>query len=376
MVECTSITAQVVIGGTVPDGSASLEIQGNSMGFLLPRLTTDERNAINMPATGLMIFNTSTICFEGNIGTPLTPEWIKMGCRTGKITDLKCQNAYVTDSIFAGVPVNGVKLILPYTGGNGGGYNSFSFKSIIGKGVTAVTAGGNFANGDGELVFDLSGQVSGGFITFNIEIDTESCNVDIEVFGEAPCGAYVNESEWKSFYCYNLGAANMAADPFTPSWEIVGGYWQWGKLSQSAPGPSGPGIGEANEGPVVGWMEHYSPPGSWQDSIKTSNDPCPDGYRVPSKVEFDGLIANNSPTAIGTWFESHTNYGSGYKFGNNLFLPANGGRFVDTGGLVSRGVFGTYWSSTREWGLYLPISYPYTDDNSLAAGLGIRCIEE
>jgi hypothetical protein len=51
-----------------PHGSAVLELSSNQKGFLPPRLTTAERNAILSPAAGLRIFNTTTQCenfFDG-----------------------------------------------------------------------------------------------------------------------------------------------------------------------------------------------------------------------------------------------------------------------------------------------------------------------
>lgn len=71
--------AQVKIGAAgAPDASATLEVTGgagNNKGLLLPRLTTAQRNAITMPAKGLLIFNTTTDEVQTNIGTPLVPLW-------------------------------------------------------------------------------------------------------------------------------------------------------------------------------------------------------------------------------------------------------------------------------------------------------------
>ena len=53
-------TAQVGIGTASPDESAVLELNSNNQGFLLPRLTDAQRNAIENPALGLVIFNIST----------------------------------------------------------------------------------------------------------------------------------------------------------------------------------------------------------------------------------------------------------------------------------------------------------------------------
>lgn len=56
--------AQVGIGTTTPEISSILDIQSTSKGFLLPRLTSAERDAISLPATGLLIYNTTTSLFN------------------------------------------------------------------------------------------------------------------------------------------------------------------------------------------------------------------------------------------------------------------------------------------------------------------------
>ncbi|HRS54249.1 MAG TPA: fibronectin type III domain-containing protein, partial [Bacteroidales bacterium] len=47
-----------------PDSSAMLDVNSNSKGFLLPRMTNTQKTAIQNPAEGLIIFNTDTKCFE------------------------------------------------------------------------------------------------------------------------------------------------------------------------------------------------------------------------------------------------------------------------------------------------------------------------
>jgi len=60
----TTLTAQVGInsGGQTPNPSAGLDVNFQDKGFLPPRMTTAERDAIDSPADGLMIFNTNTNC--------------------------------------------------------------------------------------------------------------------------------------------------------------------------------------------------------------------------------------------------------------------------------------------------------------------------
>jgi hypothetical protein len=63
-------------GSAVPDASAMLDVQSNTKGFLVPRMTTTERNAIAAPATGLLIYQSdNTAGFYYNSGTPGVPVW-------------------------------------------------------------------------------------------------------------------------------------------------------------------------------------------------------------------------------------------------------------------------------------------------------------
>ncbi|MCE2821587.1 MAG: hypothetical protein LW693_04075, partial [Saprospiraceae bacterium] len=78
-----------------------------------------------------------------------------------------------------------------------------------------------------------------------------SCVSQNTIVAKNKCGAYIAPGEWKEFMCYNLGAANPKADPFIPSWEINGGYWQWGQLQMASTGPSGPGSSQGTPRPTA-----------------------------------------------------------------------------------------------------------------------------
>jgi uncharacterized protein (TIGR02145 family) len=66
---------QVGIGTSLPDSSAALDVNSNTQGFLPPRMTIEERNAIDNPAAGLIIFNTNTHCINFFNGE----EWVEWG---------------------------------------------------------------------------------------------------------------------------------------------------------------------------------------------------------------------------------------------------------------------------------------------------------
>jgi len=48
------------VGTATPDGAAIVDVSSTTRGFLPPRMTTAQRNAISSPPAGLMIYNTST----------------------------------------------------------------------------------------------------------------------------------------------------------------------------------------------------------------------------------------------------------------------------------------------------------------------------
>jgi hypothetical protein len=60
---CGGLSAQVAVNtdGNPPDNSAMLDVKSTSKGFLPPRMTKSNRNAILSPAQGLLIFQTDSI---------------------------------------------------------------------------------------------------------------------------------------------------------------------------------------------------------------------------------------------------------------------------------------------------------------------------
>lgn len=71
--------AQMGIGTTTPDNSSMLDIRSKSKGFLAPRMTTAQRNAIISPANGLVVYDTdlsSLYFFNGTV-------WSAIGSQGG-----------------------------------------------------------------------------------------------------------------------------------------------------------------------------------------------------------------------------------------------------------------------------------------------------
>ncbi len=229
-------------------------------------------------------------------------------------------------------------------------------------------------------------------------LETHGQDDDEPIHGE--CGAYIAPGVWKEFDCYNLAAIGKTTndDPFTPSWRLIGGYWQWGRKGPDssqwydtntehfAHGPTGLGEDEANESEINGWDNNYSSENAWSDNEKTAYEPCPSGYRVPTRSQWEGTDDNNDQSIVGTWDSNDTNYSSGRFFGNDLMLPAAGYRypthFHGSGALYARGYYGYYWSSSEysSWNAYrLKVSSSRTDSgwySSRLSGHSVRCIAE
>jgi uncharacterized protein (TIGR02145 family) len=179
-----------------------------------------------------------------------------------------------------------------------------------------------------------------------------------------------------TFMNYNLGA-NTSLDPHVPVRAIHGDYYQWGK---NAP--------DANVDAVIGgtWGNQggSTANGNWTPTVKGPNDPCPDGFRVPSQAEWQAVHDNNAVFRTGEpWAVSTYEFGNALHFGPNvvtpaLTLPAAGTR---TGAaLENRGTHGFYWSSTENgssaYNFRFNSSTIPANSISRAYGFSVRCIAE
>ena len=59
-----SLNAQVGIGTITPSPSSVLDVVATDRGILVPRMTTEERNNIQNPEVGLLIYNTDELDFN------------------------------------------------------------------------------------------------------------------------------------------------------------------------------------------------------------------------------------------------------------------------------------------------------------------------
>lgn len=74
---CEAFSQGVAVNetGTAADSSAMLDVSSVTRGALFPRMTITERNAINSPASGLIVYNLDCGALNYNSGTPASPVW-------------------------------------------------------------------------------------------------------------------------------------------------------------------------------------------------------------------------------------------------------------------------------------------------------------
>lgn len=105
---------------------------------------------------------------------------------------------------------------------------------------------------------------------------------------------------------------------------------------------------------------------------KTFFDPCPEGWRLPTKAEY-----SNFSTTTFTW--DATNSGRTY---NGNWFPAAGYRNSGGGSMYYVGSDGCYWSASpgsELYGCYLRFysgSVSPADNNNRADGFSVRCVQE
>jgi trimeric autotransporter adhesin len=149
----TKIYAQnIAINGTgsLPDTSAMLDVSSVNKGFLAPRMTTVQQNAIPLPAKGLLIYNTTDNGFKVNTGTPASPSWIALAAGSGTITHaLSYANNVLTNTI-NGVG-SSVNIINAVSNSSANNVLSTTVNGISGSGVPIINSISNTSSANSLL---------------------------------------------------------------------------------------------------------------------------------------------------------------------------------------------------------------------------------
>jgi len=166
--------------------------------------------------------------------------------------------------------------------------------------------------------------------------------------------------------------ADYNLDPFVPSADIHGDKYQWGYKE--------PIIKQKDDvyqsSPVPGW-NIVEKTNTWDKGI---DDPCPTGYRVPSKEEWENVRTHNTTQILGNWAASPTaRYADGgMMFGDNLMFPTAGLRAPDGRTKNDKGAGIAVWLADRHINFFVKnygkqIHYYHLYPS---AAVPVRCIKK
>lgn len=312
-----------------------------------------------------------------------------------------------------GTPVSGVTQSITATVIKTGTYN---ITTTTANGVTFSGSGTFVALGNQTIQLTATGTpIAKGNNTFTINT-TPNCGC---VRYTSVTGVYASvNGTLRDFGTHNLGA-DTNLDPKTyvignadGSGGTLGYLYQWGRTndghqlrnSPTVVGPKGPTDSDIAAGKFITNTGDWLSPNDntlWRDgTTKGINDPCPPGFRVPTRTQWVNLykVGSTGGNPLGpnpaNWPDQNTwtwTGNSGYMIGPLLFLPVAGNR-IDGSGTFTGPDSGRYWSSTFKPSIGTRQTQAYTigwnsngyvflhpDSNGFsnkAYGLSVRCISE
>lgn len=286
--------AQVGINTTEPHSSAALDVFSTSKGLLLPRLSAEQRNSIQNPAAGLIL-------------------WCHDCGSTGEI------------NIFNGSM---------WTNAIG---NPAQLPNTFLCGTSTVT-----------------------FIYNNTEV----------TYGT------VLGANGKCWLDRNLGALQVATASNDPN--SYGDLFQWGRLddghqirssdlTNTLSMSDNPGHNDFIVAPNTPYDWRQGQNNNLWQGITGINNPCPEGFRLPTEAEW--------LTELGSWNPTNK-FGA---FNSSLKLPTAGFRFSVNGNVSFEGSYGYYWSNTVNGTSARKLFFDNNGANTYnylrADGLSVRCIK-
>jgi uncharacterized protein (TIGR02145 family) len=308
----------------------------------------------------------------------------------GEIESLDCDHAINYGVLRNGVSANNVSLSVPYGGGHGGSHNGQTVSSTGVTGLIATLSSGSFNSGTGTLTYNITGTPnSTGTASFALNIGGQSCVVNCIVYANGSSGTYpagsvfcnniptsiadvVNPTTGKTWMDRNLGASQVATSSGDAA--AYGDLYQWGRGSDghqcrnSATTSTLSSTDQPGHGSFIiadDWRSPWRSPQNnnlWQ-GVNGVNNPCPIGYRIPTKSEFE--------TERNTWANNDA-------FNSILKLPSPSTR-RDKTGQIEAWSEGNYWTSTiymNEWAYRLRPNENYFGYDPISHGYAIRCIKD
>jgi hypothetical protein len=277
--------AQIGIGTTTPDASAILDVSSSTKGFLFPRMTTSERDAIVIPAIGLTIFNITSNTLEINRGTTLAPLW------TATATDFYTADGTLNANRNVGMDTNNIS----FTGNkNGGTLLEIQNNSNTNGAFVHFQLSNNIGIGLSQFINSTNRSADGGPSTATIRNDAGN----LRLHSRGSNGIVIKEDS---------GQVGIGTETPTANLEVVGTT----KTTDL----------QVTNGAVAGKILTSDATGNatWQDAT---------GLKYLGKLQTDvgssgtPMINNNTMTTL-TWFTPYIDYASSLSpDGQTITIPA------------------------------------------------------
>ena len=322
--------------GTAPAASAMLEVKADDGGFLPPRVTLVQRDAIPAPAEGLMVFCTN--CGYDNSGAMsayINGKW-RLLAASCPLPQAPVAGNHVPGSTQITWNWNAVPGAAGYKWNTSGDYASATdMAAATTKTETGLTGGTlytryvwayNACGGSNATVLTQTTLSCGSPITVNHVAGTVAAVTKTVTYGTV---TNIPGALTKCWITSNLGADHQATAVSDASEPSAGWYWQFNRKQ-------GYKVEGTTRTPNTVWIDDIVENSNWLPA----NDPCAlelgSGWRMPTYSEWSGVDAG------GPW----TNWDGPWN--SPLKLHA-AGYLEDLGGaLTFRGTYGYYWSNLQE----------------------------
>jgi hypothetical protein len=358
--------------GSTPDPSAILELKSSGQGFLPPRLTTSERNAIAAPAEGLLIFNTdckNIDIYVNNAWTPLNPSSLTPAAPTAG-----------SHSSTSGSITWNWNAVSGATGYKYNTVNDFNTAANNGNSTTWTQTGLAASTSYTLYVWALSNCGNSPSVALNFSTLSFTCGVGTVSFTYNGSPVTYGTVAGQNGTCWldrNLGASQVATSYNDPA--ALGDLFQWGRgadghhrrdivvsttttlSSTDVPGHSDFILTSADPN------DWRSPQNNtlWQ-GVNGINNPCPAGWRLPTETEINNERAS--------WPQNNYNGG----FASPLKWTAGGLRRRTSGSIDEIGNFGIYYTSSTNGTFSRSLTFyssgALTNNTSRGDAHSVRCV--
>ncbi|GHS99036.1 hypothetical protein FACS189421_08740 [Bacteroidia bacterium] len=415
-----SMNAQVKIGGdgtTSPVTGAVLELDGAQGALLLPNVDT-LRTSIATPVAGMQVYrpaDNKVYVYDGtswkasaSVGVGVGAPVITTQPKAFSFSRLRDTNGDPSGPSAAAAIANIGKLTVEAVG-DGLQYQWYEKSTNKNAPDTKLTGTSATTN---EYVYSAAdipdvNVANWGMKSYYVVVSDANGNSVTSAIADVAlgCGAKTATGGWLKFQCYNLGATTTGS-PFVFDANILGEFHQWGR-----PGAAERTNTETEWTNATAYPYDWKIPNGydtpftnayhqddylWRNHKNGANDPCPDGWHVPSQSAFGAIFkgtadadvpANataNTWTATGNFVDVTGTGGYAIKPDGStttLFFPAAGNRSTSNGALYYVGLAGHYWSSTPAgtgaYSLAIGSGRVYPSYINLRGnGFSVRCISE